>query len=102
MHPEPKSEVQDVVPDLDQKVTITRCSVNSVAACVKDAWCSLRSPHEPNRISSPKLAQFPEFVMCHNQWTHESSEARSIGPKKNRHVAGKVHCADCVGVVVNV
>src|SRR5690349_11555866 len=58
--------------------------------------------YESDRVPGSELAKFPEFIVCHNDWTNEAAETGSVGTEQNRHVAGEVHCADSVGIVVDV
>ena len=59
-------------------------------------------PLESNPIVRPQLSQFPEFCGYEGGGTHEAAQRRAVGPEDDRHVAGEIHGADRVGVVVDV
>ena len=56
------------------------------------------------RTESPglKLAHLPQLGVHDGRGTDEAAEAGSVRPENHRHVAGEIHRADGVGVVVNV
>jgi hypothetical protein len=62
----------------------------------------LRDAVKAKFVARTKLADLPQFVVDDGDRANEATEARAIGSQDHRHVAGEVHAADGVGVVVDV
>ena len=58
--------------------------------------------HEAQAVAGLELAQFPAVRRDHRGGAHEAAQRRPVRPQDHRHVAGEVHRAHGVGVVVNV
>src|SRR5215467_11606836 len=104
MNPEPKVQVENIRSHLDEKVTITGGTVNRVAAPVKNRGFARRCRYLPKtyRIARPQLSEFPQLIFYNDNRAHKTTETGPIGPEQDRHISGKIHRADCIGIVVNV
>ncbi len=58
--------------------------------------------HEAHPVAGAQLAQLPLFGADDGRGTDEAAEAGAVRPEYHRHVAGVIHRADGVGVVVDV
>ena len=57
---------------------------------------------EADGVARPHLPQLPQLRLRDDGRAHEAAQARAVGAEQDRHVAGEVHRADGVGVVVEV
>ena len=60
------------------------------------------SPAEAHQVAGAELADLPELVVADGGGAHEAAEARAVGAENDGHVAGEIHRADRVRVVVDV
>src|SRR5215471_10719081 len=103
MNPESKVQVENIRSHLDEKVPITGRTVNSATACVKNRSFAGTGSHfaKTNRIAGPQLSELPQLIFYNDDRTHKTTEARPVRSEQDRHIAGKVHRADCICIVVN-
>ena len=58
--------------------------------------------NELNFVPGLKLAQLPEIRADDGYRADKTAQTGAIGPQNNRHIAGEVHAAHSVGVVVDI
>ncbi len=58
--------------------------------------------HEADAVAGLELAQLPAVRGDHRGRTHKATQGGAVRPQDHRHVAGEIHGAHGVGVVVNV
>ncbi|MCY1344045.1 hypothetical protein D9M69_300730 [compost metagenome] len=58
--------------------------------------------HEANLVAGLELAELPQVGVDDGHRADEAAEARAVRAEDHRHIAGEVHRADGVGVVVDV
>ena len=58
--------------------------------------------YEAHPVTGLELAELPEVCLDNGHWTDKAAEARAVRAEDDRHVAGEVHGADGVRVVVDV
>ena len=57
---------------------------------------------EAHQVAGAKLADLPQLVVADGGGADEAAEARTVGAENDGHVAGEIHRADRVRVVVDV
>src|SRR4029077_17951169 len=57
---------------------------------------------ESHQVARLELPHLPDFRFDDGCWTNESAETGPIRPKNHRHVAGEVHRANRVSIVVDI
>ncbi len=70
----------------------------------------LQQPHrriqgdrdEAHPVARSQLPQFPQVRLDHRGRAHEAAQTGTVGAENHRHVAGEIHRADGIGVVVDV
>ena len=48
------------------------------------------------------MADLPKLVVADGGGAHEAFEARTVGAEDNGHVAGEIHRAERVGIVMDI
>ena len=68
------------------------------------SYCSgvRRNPYKAHLISSTQLSRLPKLGSDNRRRANEAAERGAVGPENNWHVAGKIHRADSIGIVVQI
>ena len=65
--------------------------------------CSLNADRrKAHFIAGLELAELPQVGLDDGHWADEAAQARAVWAEDHRHVAGEVHRANRIGVVVDV
>src|SRR5437870_13678222 len=101
MHSKTEIEIENVRSGLNQQISVPRRPINQVISSMQNGrlFCSA---DKPNRITRPQLSELPQFVVNDHHGAYKSTETWTVGTEHDRHVAGKVHRADRISIVVQV
>ena len=98
---EAQIEVEDVGAVLDEERAISIGAADHAGGAAENGFRGAVTP-EAHQVAGAKLADFPQLVVADGGGAHETAEARTVGAEDDGHVAGEIHRAHRVRIVVDV
>ena len=104
VHAEAQVEVEHVGAVLDQQRRGRHRRGTTTPGAWREDRVSSRACRalEADQVAGAELADLPQLVVADGGGADEAAEARTVGAEDHRHVAGEIHRADRVRVVVDV